>query len=64
MAYKRYIKKKGKVFGPYYYESYRDNSGKVKRRYLGTVDPNKKTVLKKNCISKNKYLIKINTRDY
>jgi hypothetical protein len=35
MVYKRYIKKKnGKVFGPYYYESYRDKNGKVRTRFI------------------------------
>ena len=43
MAYKRYVKKKGTVHGPYYYESYRDETGKVKRRYLGTEDPSLKS---------------------
>lgn len=38
MVHKRYIKKNGKLIGPYYYESYREN-GKVKKRYLGTVHP-------------------------
>jgi hypothetical protein len=39
MAYKKYFYKNGKKFGPYYYESYRDKSGKVKKRYVGTTDP-------------------------
>lgn len=34
MAYKRYAKKNGKVYGPYYYESYREN-GVVKKLYIG-----------------------------
>jgi len=34
MVYKRYIKRDGKVFGPYYYESYRDKKGKVKTRFI------------------------------
>lgn len=34
MAYKKYIHKGGKKFGPYYYESYRDDSGKVKKDML------------------------------
>jgi hypothetical protein len=38
MVHKRYIKKNGKLIGPYYYESYRED-GKVKKRYLGTVHP-------------------------
>ena len=33
MVYKKYIKRNGKVFGPYYYESYREN-GKVKTRFI------------------------------
>ncbi len=34
MVYKRFVKKKGKTFGPYYYESYREG-GVVKKKYLG-----------------------------
>jgi hypothetical protein len=34
MVYKRYIKRDGKVFGPYYYESYRDKEGKVKTKFV------------------------------
>ncbi len=33
MVYKKYIKRDGKVFGPYYYESYREN-GKIKTRFV------------------------------
>jgi hypothetical protein len=33
MVYKKYIKRNGKTFGPYYYESYREN-GKVKTRFI------------------------------
>jgi len=33
VVYKKYIKRNGKVFGPYYYESYREN-GKVKTRFI------------------------------
>jgi len=36
MAYKRYFYKNGKKFGPYYYESYRDKNGIVRKRYVGT----------------------------
>ncbi|MFA5259477.1 MAG: hypothetical protein WC402_05375, partial [Candidatus Pacearchaeota archaeon] len=39
MAYKRYFNRNGKKIGPYYYESYRDESGKVRKRYVGTTDP-------------------------
>ncbi|MBW2976111.1 hypothetical protein KY347_01545 [Candidatus Woesearchaeota archaeon] len=35
MAYKRYVHKKGKRHGPYYYKNVRDESGKVKSIYLG-----------------------------
>ena len=35
MVYKRYVKKGGKVFGPYYYESYRDKEGKTRTRFIG-----------------------------
>src|SRR3989339_1442984 len=34
MAYKRYFYKNGKTYGPYYYESYRDENGKVRKRYV------------------------------
>jgi hypothetical protein len=34
MVYKRYIKRGGKTFGPYFYESYRDNDGKVKTQFV------------------------------
>mgnify|MGYP001611355959 CR=1 FL=1 len=34
MVYKKFIKKRGRDFGPYYYESYREN-GKVKKIYIG-----------------------------
>src|SRR3989338_771555 len=36
MVYKKYIKKNGKLHGPYYYESYMEN-GVVKKRYIGSV---------------------------
>ena len=34
MVHKKYIKRDGKVFGPYYYENYREN-GVIKTRYIG-----------------------------
>ncbi len=52
MAYARYFKRNGKTFGPYYYESYRDENGKVKKRYVGTVDSIDK--LKENIEMENK----------
>ena len=41
MVYKKYIKKGGKIFGPYIYESYRDEQGKVRTRYLSSVNEKK-----------------------
>ena len=35
MSHKRVVVKRGKTYGPYLYESYRDKDGKVKKRYLG-----------------------------
>ncbi|MBT7101917.1 hypothetical protein HN935_00185, partial [archaeon] len=35
------MKKKGKSYGPYIYESYRDENGKVKKRYLGKLEEKK-----------------------
>jgi len=35
MVHKRYIKKKGKTYGPYYYKNVRDKDGSVKSIYLG-----------------------------
>ena len=43
MVYKKYIKRGGKVFGPYYYESYRDGD-KVKKKYFGTKLQKKKSI--------------------
>ncbi len=43
MVYKRFIRKNGRLHGPYYYESYRDGDS-VKKRYIGTKLPNKKSV--------------------
>ena len=44
MVYKKYIKRKvngeTRLFGPYYYESYRDKSGKVKTRYIAGPEDN------------------------
>jgi len=34
MAYKKYLTINGKKYGPYYYQSYRDKDGKVKKRYV------------------------------
>ncbi|GAG08206.1 unnamed protein product, partial [marine sediment metagenome] len=46
MVYKRYIKKNGKVYGPYYYKNRKEN-GKVITEYIGTESSvNKKKPLK------------------
>jgi len=37
LAYKRYVHKKGKRHGPYYYKNVRDESGRVRSIYLGKV---------------------------
>ena len=43
VVYKKYIKRNGKTFGPYYYESYREN-GKVKTRFIsGPKEEDKKS---------------------
>src|SRR3990167_1764196 len=34
MVYKRYIKRDGKTFGPYYYESYRDDKGRTRTKLV------------------------------
>jgi len=39
MVYKRYIKRDGRVSGPYYYKSYRDENGKVVSKYIGKKPP-------------------------
>ncbi len=38
MVHKRYVLKNGVLHGPYLYESYRDETGKVRKRYLGKAD--------------------------
>jgi hypothetical protein len=35
LTYPRYIRRKGKLYGPYYYKSVRDESGKVVNVYVG-----------------------------
>jgi len=54
VAYKRYFYRNGKKFGPYYYESYRDKSGKVRKRYVGTKHPGEKKENKKITPTENK----------
>ena len=47
MAHKKYIKRGGKIFGPYLYENYRLN-GITKTRYLGKGKEEKKKEKKLN----------------
>src|SRR3989338_2154292 len=42
MVYKRYIKRDGKTFGPYYYESYRDDKGRTRTKLVKNPQENKK----------------------
>ena len=62
MAYKKFIRKNGKLFGPYYYESYRDADGKVRKRYVGTKNPDKFIRKTKKRIKKSKKIIKTHKR--
>ena len=39
MVYKKYIKKNGKTYGPYYYKNVRDKDGNVKNIFLGKEKP-------------------------
>ncbi|MBD3247155.1 hypothetical protein GF378_00870, partial [Candidatus Pacearchaeota archaeon] len=48
MSHKRVVKKRGKTYGPYLYESYRDENGNVKKRYLGKAKKEKKNVEQKH----------------
>ena len=60
MVHKRYLKKGNKVFGPYYYRSYRED-GKVKKEYIGKEDDYKEW-LKKNEKKSEKKGIKVGKR--
>ncbi|MCD4666742.1 hypothetical protein K8R47_02955 [archaeon] len=48
MVHKRYIKRDGKVYGPYFYKSVRSKDGKVKNIYLGDNYKEKNDVVQKN----------------
>ena len=52
MVYKKYIKKGGKTFGPYYYESYRDKDGKVRTRFIS--GPTKKDRVSRKFVRKTR----------
>jgi hypothetical protein len=56
MVYKKYLKKGGKTFGPYYYESYRDGSS-VKKRYIGDEKQYKTWLKKKDGKVKSKKVV-------
>ena len=45
MAYKRYVHKKGKRHGPYYYKNVRSGDGRVRSIYLGKVTSRSKKPL-------------------
>ncbi|MBU2589540.1 MAG: hypothetical protein KKB39_02135 [Nanoarchaeota archaeon] len=47
MVHKRFIKRNGKIFGPYYYKSVREKDGKVKNIYLGSTTPSSKLIKEK-----------------
>lgn len=48
MVYKKYIKKRGKLYGPYYYKNIRDKSGRVKNIFLGKKPPKKTRFIDRN----------------
>lgn len=45
MVHKRYVKKGGKTYGPYYYKTVRDKDGNVKNVYLGSAEKDKRNVV-------------------
>lgn len=45
MVHKRYIKKGGRTYGPYYYKTVRDKDGNVKNVYLGSAKETKQSVV-------------------
>ena len=47
MVYKKYVTRKGKKHGPYYYESVRQPDGKIKAVYLGSTKPTQRETDKK-----------------
>jgi len=53
------VKKKGKTYGPYIYESYRDENGKVCKRYLGKLEEKKTWLKNKNKIKGLNFLFGI-----
>ena len=61
MVYKKYIKRGGKVFGPYYYESYRVGD-KVKTRFISKPKMKYK-IIRKISLSLDKNKIKTFSRN-
>jgi hypothetical protein len=61
VAYKRYIHKKGKRHGPYFYKNVRDDSGNVKSVYLGKVTTRGKKPLEVTIVFLTALLIIIST---
>ena len=55
--YKKYVKKRGKLAGPYYYESIREKTGKVRAFYLGK-DPNSEKFKDRVALLKLKGVVK------
>jgi len=51
MVYKKYVTRKGKRHGPYYYESVRQPNGKIKAVYLGTELPSERKIRKKKGVA-------------
>ncbi len=51
MVYKKYVTRKGKRHGPYYYESVRQPNGTIKAVYLGTELPTKRKIAKKRSVA-------------
>ena len=51
MVYKKYIKRKGKLYGPYYYKNIRDKNGRVKNIFLGTKPQRKDRFIDRNVSS-------------
>ena len=56
MVYKKYLKKGGKTFGPYYYESYREGNH-VKKVYIGGEKEYKQWLRKKTGNGKKKNVV-------
>ena len=56
--HKKYLKIKGKTYGPYYYESYREN-GKIKKRYIKIPEKKERRVkdIRMKGISKNAVML-------